>query len=132
MNGVRHGEHHPQTSLREADVLEIRRVIQRRRAIAREIAEVSIASLARKFRVRLETVTRVRSLNRRGTHGNSVLSPEDCRLVSACIAERDRLRAEAKPLSDRALAERFGVSVQTVRRIADGETWIHLWGQKAS
>jgi hypothetical protein len=47
----------------------------------------------------------------------------DIRLIKKAAAERRRLRAEAKELSNRKLAEKFGIRFETVKLIADGLAW---------
>jgi hypothetical protein len=46
----------------------------------------------------------------------------DIRLIKKA-AECRRLRAEAKELSNRKLAEKFGIRFETVKLIADGLAW---------
>ena len=54
------------------------------------------------------------------------LTEDDVRLINAAVDERNRLRMEAKQLSNKSLAEKFGVSLRTMDRVTSGETWGHV------
>lgn len=63
----------------------------------------------------------------RGTdHPLSKLTDDDVRLIRECVAERERLREEARRLSNEALAEKFGVHHRTIERITQYRGWIHI------
>ncbi len=51
------------------------------------------------------------------------LSPEDVRLIRLLVDERKRLQAEARKISDTAIAEKFGISRNTIWRIAKYDIW---------
>lgn len=54
------------------------------------------------------------------------LTKEDIRLIWQCVAERERLREEARRLSNKALAEKFGVHYRTIERITQRWGWVHI------
>lgn len=54
------------------------------------------------------------------------LDEEDIRLIFAAVEERKRLRDEANRLSNKALAEKFGVHVRTIDKVTAYETWTHI------
>ena len=56
----------------------------------------------------------------------SKLTEDDVRLINAAVDERNRLRMEAKQLSNKSLADKFGVSLRTMDRVTSGETWGHV------
>jgi len=63
----------------------------------------------------------------RGTdHPLSKLTDDDVRLIRECVAERERLREEARRLSNEALAEKFGVHHRTIERVTQCRGWIHV------
>ena len=51
------------------------------------------------------------------------LSDDDVRLIRDCLAERQRLRAEADLLSNGQLAKKFGVSSSIIERIQRGNAY---------
>lgn len=56
----------------------------------------------------------------------AILTDEDVQLIRQAQAERNRLRAQAAQLSNRALAEKFGVHHRTIDRITSGHGWTHI------
>lgn len=54
------------------------------------------------------------------------LTKDDIKLIRECIAERERLRAEAAQLSNASLAEKFDVHQRTIDRISQRRGWIHV------
>ena len=54
------------------------------------------------------------------------LDESTVREILAAVAERDRLRAEAAKLSNKALAAKHGVHQRTIDRITSGENWTHV------
>ena len=63
----------------------------------------------------------------RGTdHPNAKLTDDDIRLIRECVAERERLREEARQLSNEALAQKFDVSQRTIDRVTQCRGWIHI------
>lgn len=54
------------------------------------------------------------------------LSEDDVKLIRAAAVERERLRAEARQLSNVALAEKFEVHERTIEKVLQFETWIHV------
>lgn len=54
------------------------------------------------------------------------LTDEDVRLIRALVEERRRLIAEARKLSNKLIAEKFGVKERSVERIISGEQWGHV------
>ena len=64
---------------------------------------------------------------KRGTElPHAKLTETDVRLVLDAVAEREKLRSQARTLSNKALAERLGVHVRTIDRITAGENWGHV------
>ena len=59
-------------------------------------------------------------------HYRAVLDESDVALIRQAVAERERLRAEARLLSNAALADKFGVHIRTIDRITAGENWSHV------
>lgn len=51
---------------------------------------------------------------RREPHHNAKLTPDDVQLIRALAAERAKLREQADRISQKALAEKFGVSQTTI------------------
>ena len=63
----------------------------------------------------------------RGTdHHNAKLTDDDIRLIRECVAERERLREEARQLSNESLAQKFDVSLRTIDRVTQCRGWIHV------
>lgn len=56
---------------------------------------------------------------------NAKLSDEDVTLIRALIAERERLLAEARKLTDKKIADKFGVHRNTIWKAAKYESWKH-------
>ncbi len=54
------------------------------------------------------------------------LDEHDAALIRALIRHRERLRREASELTNRKIAEKFGVHVSTIEKLASGETWTHV------
>lgn len=57
---------------------------------------------------------------------HSKLNDEDVRKIRALIDHRADLLRQAKELSNRKLASKFGVHYRTIDRISAGETWGHV------
>lgn len=53
----------------------------------------------------------------------AILTDEDVRLIRALVEERRRLTAEARKLSNKLIAEKFGIKERSVERIISGEQW---------
>jgi len=58
-------------------------------------------------------------------HYNAKLTDEDVRLIRKSEIERRRLREELAQLSNRALADKFGVTQRCIERVL-GEGWSHV------
>jgi len=56
----------------------------------------------------------------------SRLTDDDVRAIRQLISERSELLRQARELSNRKIAEKFGVHFRTIDRIATGETWGHV------
>lgn len=54
------------------------------------------------------------------------LSEDDAAYILRCVERRERLRKEAATLSNRALAERFGVHHRTIDKLTAGYSWTHV------
>jgi hypothetical protein len=57
---------------------------------------------------------------------NAALTDSDVRLIHEAVKERERLRAQARRLSNAALAEYFGVHLRTVEKVVQHESWVHV------
>lgn len=64
--------------------------------------------------------------NRGEGHHRAKLSDDDIRLIRQAQETRAMHIAEARKLSDKALAEKFGVSRATIGRVLYGEAWGHV------
>lgn len=53
------------------------------------------------------------------------LTEDDVRLVRELVDERDRHKAIAAALTNRKIADKFGVHVRTIDRITAGNGWGH-------
>lgn len=53
------------------------------------------------------------------------LNEDDVRLVRQLVDERERHKAIAAELTNRKIAEKFGVHVRTIDRITAGNGWGH-------
>ena len=63
----------------------------------------------------------------RGTdHHNAKLTDDDIRLILDCVAERERLIAEARKLTNAELAKKFDVHFRTIDRVTSGRGWAHV------
>lgn len=60
------------------------------------------------------------------SHYKAVLTDADVVLIREAVNERRRLLDEASRLSDRALAEKFGVHKNTIWKVAHGPGWAHV------
>lgn len=58
--------------------------------------------------------------------GRTKLTADDVRLIRALVAERDRLLAEARKLSDRELARKFEVHKNTIQKACRFGSWAHV------
>ena len=56
----------------------------------------------------------------------SKLDESDIATIRQCVAERERLRAEANRLSNAALAKKFGVHQRNIEKIIQGIIWSHV------
>lgn len=56
-------------------------------------------------------------------NSNAKLDEHDVSLIRELVAERERRIAHAAELSDRNIAEKFGVTVHAIRKIKAGLTW---------
>lgn len=56
----------------------------------------------------------------------SKLTDDDVRLILASVEERERLKEEARQLSNKSLADKFGVHYRTIERLVQGHTWSHV------
>ena len=54
------------------------------------------------------------------------LTEQDIQLIRELVEERERLKAQARALTNARIAEKFGVHVRTVDRVTAGETWGHV------
>lgn len=63
--------------------------------------------------------------NRGEKHYRAKLTDDDVRLIRRAEIERRRLREQAEQLSNRALAEKFGVSPRCIERVL-GDGWSHV------
>jgi len=63
---------------------------------------------------------------RRGESCNAKLTEADIKLIRGAVIERNRLREEARRLSNKALAEKFSVHFRTIEKITSYETWSHI------
>lgn len=54
------------------------------------------------------------------------LTEPDVKIILDCVDERNRLREEANRLSNKSLAEKFGVHIRTIDKVMSGETWGHV------
>lgn len=59
-------------------------------------------------------------------HGMAKLSDADVVLIREAADERERLKAEARKLSDASLAEKFGVHHKTISNIVNYRIWRHI------
>ena len=64
---------------------------------------------------------------------HSKLTEDDVRLIRQLVAERTelvrrarQLRDESRKLSNRHIAEKFGVTSRTIERLLSGEQWGHV------
>lgn len=68
-----------------------------------------------------------RTKARRGsTLAHAKLTEYDVSLIRKLIDEREKMRAQVKNLSNRAIAEKFDVHVRSIDRISTGENWGHV------
>ena len=54
------------------------------------------------------------------------LTADDALLIKQCISERRALNSEAVRLSDKALASKFDVSIDTIKSIGAGRSWKYI------
>lgn len=54
------------------------------------------------------------------------LTEDDVRLINELIAERNKLKAQLSALTNRAIAEKFGVHIRTIDSITGGWAWTHV------
>ena len=56
----------------------------------------------------------------------SRLTESDVRLIRELIADREATKAQLRELTNAKIAEKFGVHVRTIDRVANGENWGHV------
>lgn len=66
------------------------------------------------------------SVKRGSALPHAKLDESTVREILAAVAKRERLRAEAAKLSNKALAAKHGVHERTIDRITAGENWTHV------
>ena len=71
-------------------------------------------------------MARAKNPSRGEEHYHATLTADDVRLIRAAVAERARLIAEARKLSDRALAEKFECHPHTIWKVSSREGWAHV------
>ncbi|MCB1789423.1 MAG: hypothetical protein KDJ24_03930 [Gammaproteobacteria bacterium] len=54
------------------------------------------------------------------------LSEDDVALIRKLIAVREDLKRQASELTNAKIAEKFGMHVRSIDRIAGGESWTHV------
>lgn len=54
------------------------------------------------------------------------LTEHDVILIRQLIEERRKLARKIKELSNKKIAEKFGVHLRTIDRVSNGETWRHV------
>ena len=54
------------------------------------------------------------------------LNEQDVQLVLQLVMHRDDLKKQLKCLTNKAIAEKFGVHYRTIDRITAGESWIYV------
>lgn len=87
---------------------EICRLYLNGRKMRLQAKELSNASLARKFECSERTIARI-------ANGIQASLPEDeCRIIRACISERDRLKSKASELAMPKLARENGLSHHSI------------------
>ena len=57
---------------------------------------------------------------------NAKLSEDDVRLIRALVAERERLLTEARKLTDAKIAAKFEIHENTVWKVRQKASWIHV------
>ena len=67
----------------------------------------------------------------RSKTSNAKLTTEDVVLIKQLLTEKEALETELKKVSTKAIAEKFEVSEGTIKRIATGECWWHVKGNKS-
>lgn len=56
----------------------------------------------------------------------SKLNESDVQLILALVLHRDELKKQLKILTNKAISEKFDVSLRTIDRVTSGETWSHV------
>ena len=56
----------------------------------------------------------------------SKLTDADVQLIRQAVTERERLRKQARQLSNAALAEKLGCHVRTIEKVVQCESWVHI------
>ena len=54
------------------------------------------------------------------------LCEDDVRLILSLVEHREKLKREAKNLTNARIAEKFSVHIRTIDRITSGESWGHV------
>ena len=57
---------------------------------------------------------------------HSKLTNDDIKLIHQAVEHRNELRKQASQLSNRSLAEKFGVHYRTIDKVTAGYSWTHL------
>ena len=65
-------------------------------------------------------------INQGTNHHAHRLTEDDVRIIRKAAVERDRLKAEAKTLSNEELGKKFGVRAATISEVITYKTWIHV------
>lgn len=57
---------------------------------------------------------------------NALLTEHDVKLIRALAEDRSQLRTQMLRISDRSLADKFGVSESAIRKVIYRESWVHV------
>lgn len=71
-------------------------------------------------------MAKAKKIMRGSGHYRAKLTEDDVRLILELKAERDRLIAEAKKITTKRLADKFGVHEKTVQRVFYRGGWGHV------
>ena len=64
---------------------------------------------------------------RRGSElPQSKLTEDDVVLIRGLVDEREKLKQQARQLTNAKIADKFGVSNRTIDRITAGEIWVYV------
>ena len=124
--GFLSGADNPRTPLTESRVVRIRRDAERRAALLARARACNAAALGEKFGVSSRTI-QLAVAGRTSAVGRNVrLDESDRALIAQLYADSQSLRAEARELTNRRLAEREGVSTVTIEQILYGDSWRYV------